>query len=719
MGTSVIYTLDLDTRWQELFKQELEAAKRAAEEVGGRLSVKDSLLYMLGWVASDVAIIRVGNKRMLQMGTSHLWQLAETHALFGWSDITVTHVNLTLEGPKPQFHARTSLDKLDEAIRISAEGGWLYMLGTKAGLEDLMHVKSWDDLKRWVAEHWDEVIGAVKKRLKDVKVGSGFDLTRALEELKRLKSRLDDDKIAREVVAPVLLLIQADRLGVSEETLRYFGAVASGAIDGDGHVSAARREVGLASGEREVALLWAAALAAYGIKTKIGKGRGHYRVNAFGDDAARLAGLYFLYGTPLLEGDERIINYKRYEAMKLAAEGLNIRWERLREIKGGAAADLIISEGDTAVKYNVYLRNEIVLEFSSADWSHVELAARLLRLAGVSAEVKKKSGRDAWRIEVTTDMLAAGREELRKAIAEIVEKARKSVGEEKAERWLKKLESGRVLMEGWPKYGVRLTSDGALVVEYRSTNPDSIKQVEQQLKQMGLEKDVHFTVKMPEEGREGYVYIRREGLAYAAWLSVHGEDEDQRELAAEFVELILQRAKEACGGAEPCAVYEKAKEIVEKGRERDSLTLKDFKKEVEVDGKTYVVKVIGWSVEPEESRSGKPLLRIRIKAEVGRVEGEHIVDRVVREYTITFGRYDRNNVALGFAYARTDAPGGRKADAEKFAAVVEALTGKKPRIRRRSDGTIELKCDRDHLDGFARFAELAEAIVRWLAETGR
>ena len=70
-------------------------------------------------------------------------------------------------------------------------------------------------------------------------------------------------------------------------------------------------------------------------------------------------------------------------------------------------------------------------------------------------------------------------------------------------------------------------------------------------------------------------------------------------------------------------------------------------------------------------------------------------------------------------YAAADAPGGRETDAERFAAVVEALTGKKPRIRRRSDGTIELKCDRDHLDGFVRFAELAEAIVRWLAETGR
>ncbi len=87
------------------------------------------------------------------MSTSHLWQLAETRALFGWSDVVVFHVNLTLEGPKPQYYARTSLDKLDEAIRGSAEGGWLNMLGTKAGLEDLMHVKSWDGLKQWIAKN--------------------------------------------------------------------------------------------------------------------------------------------------------------------------------------------------------------------------------------------------------------------------------------------------------------------------------------------------------------------------------------------------------------------------------------------------------------------------------------------------------------------------------------------------------------------------------------
>jgi hypothetical protein len=104
------------------------------------------------------------------------------------------------------------------------------------------------------------------------------------------------------------------------------------------------------------------------------------------------------------------------------------------------------------------------------------------------------------------------------------------------------------------------------------------------------------------------------------------------------------------------------------------------------------------------------LLRIRITAEVGRVEGEHIVDHVVREYTITFGRYGKLNAAVGFAYVSVDAPGGRGTDAERYSALVEALTGKRPRILKRSDGTIELVCGGEHLDGFKRFAELADAI---------
>ena len=45
-----------------------------------------------------------------------------------------------------------------------------------------------------------------------LKVGSGFYLAGALEELKSLKSSLADDKTAREVIAPALLLIQAEKL---------------------------------------------------------------------------------------------------------------------------------------------------------------------------------------------------------------------------------------------------------------------------------------------------------------------------------------------------------------------------------------------------------------------------------------------------------------------------------------------------------------------------
>ncbi len=707
----ITYTLIFDMeRWLEFFKQELEAGMKAAEEVGGRLPVENRFPYMGGWVDSDVAIVR--NKmgeRVLRMTTSHLWQLAETHALFGWSKIVGLRMTLTLEGPKLVVMVEAPLKNLDDAIRESAEGGWLKMLGTKAGLEDLMHVKSWDDLKRWVADHWGIVVEAAVKRLGEEVRG----------ELEALRDKLDYDKTAREVVGPALLLIQAERLGVNETTLRYFAAVISGAIDGDGHVSAAMRMVVLTSGEREIALLWAAALAAHSIKTKVEKARGAFHVVASGNDAVRLARRYLLYGAPLLGGDDRLKKHKLDEAMKLAAEGLDVSWEGLRRTKKGhVAADLTISAGDIKVKYNVYLRNEVVLEFHSTDRSRVELAAHLLRLAGVSAEVKRKGGgRGEWRVEASTNKLAAGRKELRDALAEIVRKAaaRGWVDAGRAGGWLKKLEKGLTLMEGWPRYKVRLV-EGALVVRYETTNSGNIEQEAQRLEKMGLKRGVHFSVKMPEGDKAGYVSVLKEGLAYAAWLSVHSENKQQRELAARFVELILQRAEKACGGAEPCAVYEKAKEIVEKGKEMRSQTLERFEKWVEVNGKTYVVKVIGGEA-VEEDRGDRKLLRIKITAEVGRVEGEH-VDRVVREYTITFRRRGRDNAAVGYAVARADAPGGREADAERLAAVIEALTGVKPRIRRMKDGTIIIECGKEHIEGFARFAELASAIARWLEETG-
>jgi len=205
----------------------------------------------------------------------------------------------------------------------------------------------------------------------------------------------------------------------------------------------------------------------------------------------------------------------------------------------------------------------------------------------------------------------------------------------------------------------------------------------QRLENMGLVEGVHFTVKMPEGGKAGYVSLLKEGLAYAAWLSVHSSGR-QRELVVEFVKYILQRAKEE--GEE---VYEKAKKIIEEGMLRVSLKLEGFEKKVEVNGRMHVVKVISGGAEFDKGRSCKKMLRIKITAEV---------DGIKSEYTITYGRYGKPNAAVGRAYAMADAPGGRKADAERLAAVIEALTGVKSKMHQRSDGTIELVCGKEQLE---------------------
>jgi hypothetical protein len=193
-------------------------------------------------------------------------------------------------------------------------------------------------------------------------------------------------------------------------------------------------------------------------------------------------------------------------------------------------------------------------------------------------------------------------------------------------------------------------------------------------------------------------------LAHAAFLSVYGKDEQQRRLAAEFVEYILRRAEEA--GKE---VSEKAKEIIKEGMSRSSQTLGGFEKRVEVGGREYVVKVRGGGAEFDVGRSGRKLLRIKITAEV---------DGVGSDYVITFGRRT-DNAAVGRAYARADAPGGREADAERFSALVKALTGEEPRVYRMKDGKIMIECYEGRLEGFARYAELANAIKEWLEETNR
>ncbi len=526
------------------------------------------------------------------------------------------------------------------------------------------------------------------------------------------------DEVARKFVEPALELVMLDKAlrgGFDKrEALLWFGEMYATAIAGDGAVKP--REVVLTVGGElggGATLLRLATLhllngllpedLRFGVRTYVDEGR-YYNITATGDDAARFMRLLAV-SAPSAGGGYLSPKFDGF----VEEAQVNVRLDRysIRQTEGGrVAADLIISEGGVEVRYNVYLRkDDILLQFRSTDRSRVELAARLLRRAGVDAEVRREGGRDVWYVIAYTDKLAAGRKELRDVLAEVVRKAVENGGVDKetADRWLEKLERGLTLREGWPKYGVWLARSGTLVVRYRSTNPGNIEREAQRLRAMGLVEGVHFTVKKPEGGKAGYVYILKEGLAHAAWLSVYGKDEEQRSLAAGFVERILQRAGEAGDD-----VRKKAEEIVEEGKAWGSLTLKGFEREFEVNGVKYKVKVIdGGAV--EEDRNGRKLLRIRITAEVGGVRSEYI---------ITFGRYGKKNEAVGRATARASAPGGREADAERFAALIKALTGKEPRVYRVGN-KIVMECGREHLDGFKRFAELADAIARWLEETRR
>ena len=526
------------------------------------------------------------------------------------------------------------------------------------------------------------------------------------------------DEVVRKFVEPALELIMLEKALRGEfdreKALLIFGQMFATAIAGDGTVG--YRRVGLTVGGelgggaallRLATLLLLKELLPDELKfdVRIYVDKGVYHIAAYGEDAARLMRL-LAASAPSAGGEYLSPKFDRF----VEEARVEVRVDNIRQIEGGAAADLIISGGGVAVKYDLYLRKDhISLRLESADRSHAELAARLLRHAGVSVEVKKRKKRKVWYVDVATDKLAAGRKELRDAVRKVVEEALKEnwVDKKKAERWLKKLEGGRVLMEGWPKYKVGLTG-GALDVRFASTNSGNIEQVAQRLEEMGLERGVYFTVKIPKEGREGYVRIHKMGLAYAAWLSVNSENENQRKLAADFVELILRRAEEADGGM--CGkVCEKVEEIVEKGKSWGSQKLERFEKEFEVNGKKYKVKVIGGEA-VEEGGSGRKLLRLKITAEVNGVKSD---------YTITYGRRGRINAAVGYAYARADAPGGKEADAERFSALVEALTGKKPTIRRRKDGRIKIECYEGHLEGFMLYKEFFGTIMQWLKNTSR
>ncbi len=208
-----------------------------------------------------------------------------------------------------------------------------------------------------------------------------------------------DDRIVRKFVVPALELIMLDKALRGEfdreETLLIFGEMYATALAGDGRVGPG--EVVLTVGGElggGVALLRLATLhllnkllsdeLKFDARIYVGKGR-YYRITATGEDAARFKRLLAV-SAPSAGGKYLSDKFNEFVEATKVEVWLDKNSIRLTE-SGRVAADLIISEAGVTVKYNVYLSNEIKLQFASSNRSRVELAALLLRHAGVSAEV--------------------------------------------------------------------------------------------------------------------------------------------------------------------------------------------------------------------------------------------------------------------------------------------------------------------------------------------
>ncbi len=494
--------------------------------------------------------------------------------------------------------------------------------------------------------------------------------------------------MVRKFVEPALELIILEKALRGEfdreEALLLFGEMYATAIAGDGSVEP-NRVVLVVGGELGggAALLRLATLHLLNqllsdelkFYARIYVDEGVYNIAATGEDAARFMRLLAV-SAPSTGGEYLSGKLDQFvEAAKVEV--------RLGDIwltdSGNVAADLTISGGGIAVKYNVYLSEDAIeLQFNSTDRCRVELAACLLRLAGVGAEVKKKEDgkRDVWYVVATTDVLAAGRRELRDAIRKVVEEALEKglVGEKKARSWLEKLEMGMAVWEG-KKFMVALAR-GALVVRFRSTNRESLEEVADAFKAMGLVEGVHFTVRWG--GERGFVSLLAEGVRRLAWVSIHGE-EWQRQRAAEFLKFLEERAK--AKGAE---VLRKLETLMEEGRSRGAFRLVGLEK----DG----VKVLDVKTEEKDDK-----LYVTVRAEV---------DGATGQYKITFYRERSGAKRLQF-YVR-----GEEAVA-RAVKLVEVLTGERPSVMEMSNGLTRIRGSERHIEALACYEELMEAIEKW------
>ncbi|AET31881.1 PaRep2b protein [Pyrobaculum ferrireducens] len=358
-------------------------------------------------------------------------------------------------------------------------------------------------------------------------------------------------------------------------------------------------------------------------------------------------------------------------------EGLTAKGKRPR-------ARLVVRLGGDVAEYAIRLRegNAVVLEFNTTRREEAERRAALLRAVGVRAEVgryyHKSLGRDQWHIDVSTNALAAEsvHEAVRKAVAEFLQRCREAgaIGEGAYRRLAAKFERG---MPEWGevKFSVKLTEDGAVVVQYRPNDPQSFNKAVEFLLGLGMRDTcegewciVHFTAREPEGGRPGYVYITADGLRYVGWLALHGDERAQR-----LKEMLLKEAE-----ARGREVRRRLEEYFREGEQWGTVK-PPIEKEVEVEGRRVKVRIEEVEAGVKQGKTREHLV-VRVKAKVFDGNSEAAVEKDAKFYKAS------RNMIKGYVNIHAGAEGGREADYIRTAAVlktlgVESWSRQKGRIR--------------------------------------
>ncbi|MGB9705150.1 MAG: PaRep2b protein, partial [Pyrobaculum sp.] len=371
---------------------------------------------------------------------------------------------------------------------------------------------------------------------------------------------------------------------------------------------------------------------------------------------------------PELAGGADEIRVKYSKALEIV--GVEARIEGFTAEGKRPRARLVVRLGEEEAEYSIRLDkgNAVEIRFNTTSREEAERKAALLRAVGVRTEVKKihdkSRGRDLWRIQATTNALAAEavHEAVRKAVAEFLSQCKEAgaIEAQTYRRLAAKFERG-VPEWGEVRFSVKLRKGKVVEVVYKPRDPQSFMKAVELLRGLGLRDTcegewclVHFTAREPREGEEGYVYITADGLRYIGWLALHGDEKAQR-----LKEMLLREAE--ARGEE---VRRRLEQYFREGEQWGSVR-PPIEKEVEVEGRRVKVRIEEVEAGVKQSKIKEHLV-VKVRAKVFEGNSEAAVEKEARFYK-------SGGAVHGYVSIRGDAEKEREADYLRTAAVLKAL----------------------------------------------